>query len=115
MPKKSLLVFNLNQGWGGDFCAVTDWGRATVAAASLSLLASAFITVLEHLESEKGYTVVGVKNTLNPEKNVSANGGYRNLVLLLKCPSGHVIELQFNLSPLEEVKQERGVSHEPPC
>lgn len=94
--------------WGGDFRAVSDWGRATVSAVSLVLLASVLELVLTHLVS-LGYTVVAVKNTLDLAKDCTVNGGYRNLMLNLKCPgSGHVVELQFNLAPIEEVKQTRG-------
>lgn len=94
--------------WGGDFRAVSDWGRATVSAVSLVLLASVLELVLAHLAA-LGYTVVAVKNTLDLAKDCTVNGGYRNLMLNLKCPgSGHVVELQFNLTPIEEVKQTRG-------
>ena len=94
--------------WGGDHRAVTDWGRATVCALTLVLLAKALATTLKTL-TELGYTVVAVKNTFDSRTNCTANGEYRNLMLNLKCPeSGHVVELQFNVSPIEAVKQTRG-------
>lgn len=96
--------------WGGDFLAVTDWGRATVSAATLALLARVLATVLAHLIA-LGYTVVAVKNTLDLAIDCTVNGGYRNLMLNLKCPrTGHIVELQFNLTPIEDVKQTRGHS-----
>ena len=94
--------------WGGDHRAVTDWGRATVCALTLVLLAKALATTLQTLTA-LGYTVVAVKNTFDSRTNCTANGEYRNLMLNLKCPeSGHVVELQFNVSPIEAVKQTRG-------
>ena len=94
--------------WGGDYRAVTDWGRSTISAATLVLLAAAIEIVLAHLIA-LGYTVVAVKNSLDLAKDCAANGGYRNFMVNLKCPgSGHVVELQFNLSPIEEVKQTQG-------
>ena len=94
--------------WAGDFRAVTDWGRATICALTLVLLAQAIEVALHRLE-ELGYTVVGVKNTLDIAKDCTANGNYRNLMLNLKCPtSGHILELQFNVSSIEALKQGRG-------
>ena len=90
--------------WGGDFRAVTDWGRATVCGQTLAALARAIGIATETLTG-LGYVVVAVKSSMDLEKNVAASGGYRNVMLNLKCPStGHVVELQFALSPIEAVK-----------
>lgn len=94
--------------WGGNFLTVTDWGRATVCALTLTLLAQALDITLKRL-TELGYSIVAVKNTLDRDKDCTANGGYRNLMMNVKCAdSGHVLEIQFNLSPIEKIKQNSG-------
>lgn len=91
--------------WGGDFRAVTDWGRATVCGGTLETLAQVIDVAMTTLTG-KGYVVVAVKNSLDEAKDVAANGGYRNMMVNLQCPqSNHVVELQFTLSPIEDVKK----------
>jgi hypothetical protein len=90
--------------WGGDFRAVTDWGRATVCGQNFKDLARA-ITISLGALAKLGYVVVAVKNSLDLTKDVAANGGYRNMLVNLQCPeSKHVVELQFSLWPIEQVK-----------
>jgi len=49
-----------------------------------------------------GYAVVIVRISYGQDDdtawNVFANGGFRNILVNIRCPSGHVLEMQFNLS-----------------
>jgi hypothetical protein len=80
--------------WGGDPRAVTDYGRATLCTITLAGLARVLRVTVDALQAA-GYVVVGVKSTLDSAVDTAASGGYRNALLLFKCPrSNHVVELQ---------------------
>jgi len=57
------------------------------------------------LRSHKGFTVLLIKNRLMLAFDASVSGGYRDLLLNLRCvATGHIAELQITLKGLIEVK-----------
>lgn len=92
--------------WGGecDPTNVSDWGRGTSIFKSLKQV-NAFLPLFFAAIAAKGYTVVSVKHAFDPAKSASKSNGYRNILMNLACPSsGHVIEVQLNLAPIETIK-----------
>jgi len=66
----------------------------------------------------KGYIITGLKSSFDllefdslgkstnaAEANAWKSGGYRNILFNIRCPGSlHVVELQLNLSGIEEIK-----------
>ena len=61
--------------------------------------------VLKMLKMHKGFAVLLIKNRLMLAFDASVSGGYRDLLLNLRCvATGHIVELQITLKGLMEVK-----------
>ena len=61
--------------------------------------------VLEMLGSHAGFEVLLIKNRLMLAFDASVSGGYRDLLLNLRClATGHIVELQITLKGLIDVK-----------
>ena len=61
--------------------------------------------VLEMLRSHAGFKVLLIKNRLMLAFDASVSGGYRDLLLNLRClATGHIVELQITLKGLIDVK-----------
>jgi hypothetical protein len=82
---------------------VTDFGRLTIAAQGLENLKTTVASGKAVLE-EHGYEFVLMKNTLDLAVDTSTGGGFRNLHTLIQKKSGMVIEIQWTLSALEQIK-----------
>jgi hypothetical protein len=65
--------------------------------------------VLKMLRLHKGFAVLLIKNRLMLAFDASVSGGYRDLLLNLRClATGHIVELQITLKGLIEVKASGG-------
>ena len=61
--------------------------------------------VLKMLGSHAGFEVLLIKNRLMLAFDASVSGGYRDLLLNLRClATGHIVELQITLKGLIDVK-----------
>jgi len=61
--------------------------------------------VLKLLKMHKGFAVLLIKDRLMLAFDASVSGGYRDLLLNLRCvATGHIVELQITLKGLMEVK-----------
>ena len=61
--------------------------------------------VLKMLGSHAGFAVLLIKNRLMLAFDASVSGGYRDLLLNLRClATGHIVELQITLKGLIDVK-----------
>ena len=61
--------------------------------------------VLEMLRSHAGFEVLLIKNRLMLAFDASVSGGYRDLLLNLRCvATGHIVEVQITLKGLIDVK-----------
>ena len=61
--------------------------------------------VLKMLRSHAGFEVLLIKNRLMLAFDASVSGGYRDLLLNLRClATGHIVELQITLKGLIDVK-----------
>ena len=61
--------------------------------------------MLQMLGSHKGFKVLLIKNRLMLAFDASVSGGYRDLLLNLRClATGHIVELQITLKGLIDVK-----------
>jgi len=98
------LVKSFRWSAEGDPTQVSDYGRATALFKSLRLIRTFLLKLLAALEA-KGYTIVVIKSSLHPSISAEKAGGFRNILLNIKCPkSFHVVELQINLEELEAIK-----------
>ena len=63
------------------------------------------LAVLKMLGSHAGFEVLLIKNRLMLAFDASVSGGYRDLLLNLRClATGHIVELQITLKGLIDVK-----------
>ena len=61
--------------------------------------------MLKMLGSHEGFEVLLIKNRLMLAFDASVSGGYRDLLLNLRClATGHIVELQITLKGLSDVK-----------
>ena len=61
--------------------------------------------MLQMLGSHAGFEVLLIKNRLMLAFDASVSGGYRDLLLNLRClATGHIVELQITLKGLIDVK-----------
>lgn len=83
---------------------VTDFGRLTIAQATMGKLAAAFVQGKAILE-KAGYQFILQKNTLDLKIDSYAAGGFRNLHTLVRnTKSGLIVEIQWALEALENIK-----------
>lgn len=88
----------------GSLLTVTDFGRGTATVAMLAQLLEMLKALVAELES-KGYEITGIKASMDPRVGASERYGFRNILLNIRCPGSlHIIELQLNLTSLEEIK-----------
>ena len=101
-PLKGLsrATLKTREKYDGDFAKLTDIARATFECASLRDVRR----VLDTLVAEDGWVLI--KNRLMPEFDASGTGGYRDMLLNLRCvATKHVVEVQITLVPLLRIKQ----------
>ena len=87
--------------YGGNYARLTDLARMTFECETLR---DALVT-LRALKSARGYEVLLVKDRLTLAFDASATGGYRDMLLNLRCEAtGHIFEVQITLAPLLAIK-----------
>ena len=103
-PLKGLsrATLKTREKYDGDFAKLTDIARATFECSSLRDVRR----VLDALVAEDGWTLLLIKNRLMPEFDASESGGYRDMLLNLRCvATKHIVEVQITLKPLLRIKQ----------
>ena len=85
----------------GDFSRLTDLARMTFECETLT----GALAVLNALAADGAFTLLLLKNRLMLAFDADPTGGYRDLLLNLRCgATGHIAEVQITLRPLLAVK-----------
>ncbi|MFH1467574.1 MAG: hypothetical protein ABIO70_24525 [Pseudomonadota bacterium] len=84
--------------YGGDYTQITDLSRASIQYDSMDALYKG----LQAISSE--FEIARLKDRFQ----TPAPGGYRDMLLNVRMPNGHVVELQLHLKEILEVKGGRG-------
>lgn len=103
LKSRARVVEKAATKYGGDFSAITDFSRASLQFDRLEDVYGA----LGQLES-RGMKVVRINDRFaqpTPE-------GYRDIILGVKMPNGHVAELQLHLRGILTVKEETHALYE---
>ena len=84
-----------------DFSRLTDLARMTFECETLT----GALAVLNALATDGAFTLLLLKNRLMLAFDADPTGGYRDLLLNLRCnATGHIAEVQITLVPLLRVK-----------
>mmetsp|Transcript_1000 Transcript_1000/g.2047 ORF Transcript_1000/g.2047 Transcript_1000/m.2047 type:complete len:893 (-) Transcript_1000:161-2839(-) len=106
-PLKGLsrAVIKALEKYKGDYSRLTDLARMTVGCSSIKWV----LGTLRAIASLQSVEIILIKNRLMEQFAASATGGYRDLLLNLRCAAtGHIFELQVTLMPLLAVKSSGG-------
>ena len=96
-------AYKTRDKYNGDYSRITDLARMTLKCATLAD-ALATLRALAALGSS-GWDVLLLKDRLMLAFDASATGGYRDMLLNLRCEAtGHIVEVQITLDPLLAIK-----------
>ena len=91
--------------YGGSYVQLTDLCRMTFVCPTVETA----MRVVEFIRDHPGWTVVRVKNRLDPVFDASATGGYRDLLINARDKvNGHIVELQLTFKEFYEIKTRGG-------
>ena len=87
--------------YNGDYSRVTDVARMTMQCPTLRLAHEVLALLLAH----DGFELVLIKDRLMLAFDTSATGGYKDMLINLRCcATGHIVEVQITLERLLEIK-----------
>ena len=107
-PLKSTgrAVVKTLEKYDGRFSKLTDLVRMTFKCNTIGLA----LKVLKALNEAEGWELLHIKNRLSLSFSAEGTGGYRDLLLNLRCvATAHIAEVQITLAPLLDIK--RGDGH----
>ena len=91
--------------YDGDFSLLTDLARMTYACDTVLTVHA----VVEQLVHDPEWELILAKNRLMAEFDAYESGGYRDLLLNMRCKeTGHIVEMQVTLQSLLRIKSGGG-------
>ena len=106
-PLKALprTIAKTLEKYGGDFSRLTDLARMTLVCTTLAAARG----VLEAMASDSAIQIMLIKNRLMLEYDASDTGGYRDMLINVRClATGHIFEVQITLEAFYKIKSSGG-------